>query len=318
MTRCATRMSIIPFAGIGVCQCAEALSGKGLMRRGQQGLRMRRFACGALAALLLPCIAACSKSTGNAAASPSPLSQASTEAYGSPGVGSVAPTLSVSFTDLAGNMHAAAITALGELGVLDNTTGGFNPDQPVKRRDFVRWLFKTNNAVFADSRSHQIHRGRSDETPVFTDLPSSDPDFPYVEGMNDAGIAVGFPDRTFKGDKPITREQAVSVKSLLDRGGLDSQYTGHNILYLRNFLPPWKDRDDVSITYIGAIGQDRYNEGDTQVANIGRTFGAISVFRPRATVTRGEAAEMLQRIGGRYDPMRTVPGILHGSPTASP
>jgi len=285
---------------------------------------MRRFARVALAALVIPCLATCSKSGRNAAASPSPLSQASTEASGSTGVERVAPTVSVSFSDLAGNLHTAAITALGELGALDSTTGAFNPDQPVKRRDFVRWLFKTNNAVFADLPSHQIHPGRSDETPAFKDLPSSDPDFPYVQGMNDAGIAVGFPDATFKGDRPITREQAVAVKSLLDQGGLASEYSGKNILYLRNFLPPWKDRDDVSITYIGAIGQDHYDEGATEVDNIGRTFGAIAVFRPRATVTRGEAAEMLGRIGGHSvvmageNRMRTVAETLHPSPTASP
>jgi len=281
---------------------------------------VRRLAWGALVALLVVCLAACSKSTRNTAASPSPLLGESAEASPSPGFVS-APTVSVSFIDLGGNLHAAAITALGELGVLDSTTGPFNPDAPVKRRDFVRWLFKTNNALFANSPSHQIHPARSDEKPAFKDLPPTDPDFQYVQGMNDAAIAVGFPDGAFRADQPITREQAIAVKSLLDHGGLRDTFSGRNILYLRNYLPPWKDRDAISITYIGAIGQDHYDEGDAAVDNIGRTFGAISVFRPLETVTRGEAAEMFQRIGvGNMgsDTLRTVTETLHPSPTASP
>ena len=58
----------------------------------------------------------------------------------------------------------------------------------------------------------------------FSDLASSDPDFRYVQGLSDAGIAVGFPDKSFKADQPLTREQMIAIKSGLDRGGVHKSY----------------------------------------------------------------------------------------------
>ena len=57
------------------------------------------------------------------------------------------PMPSVGFTDIEGVQGRKEIVQLAQIGVLDSTGGLFHPGDPIKRRDFVRWMFKANNAV---------------------------------------------------------------------------------------------------------------------------------------------------------------------------
>ena len=284
-----------------------------------------------LVAALAILVAGCSKSDTSDSASPTPApsdtvaasttATASTTAAASMTAGAAATaTATVAFTDIAGNINAPGITALARLGALDATSGSFMPDAPVKRRDFVRWLFKANNAIYATTPSKVIHPGTSDETPTFKDVPTSDPDYAFIQGMSDSGNSVGFPDMTFKGDDPITREQAVAIKAVLDRGAPYAGLVGaKNVDYTRGTLPAWKDKDDVSVTYIAAISEDTGNEGANNVDNIGRTFGSIAVFRPKKTLSRGEAATMFTVIGDRtVTGMRSAADALAAAPSATP
>nr|MDP9104385.1 S-layer homology domain-containing protein [Candidatus Eremiobacteraeota bacterium] len=233
------------------------------------------------------------------------------------------PVASVAFTDVDGVQGQKEIVALAQLGVLDATTGPFHPGDPVKRRDFVRWLFKTNNAVWADQPARQIHAADAATQSSFADLASSDADFRYVQGLSDAGIAVGFPDKTFKADQPLTREQMIAIKSGLDRGGVEKSYAT-DVTYARYNLPPWKDKDQVAKTYAGAVAtdvQDDPKDGSPKVDNIGRTFGAIAMFRPQQPVTRAQAAVVLNVIGAheRFAAPRSVAQALAApSPSPSP
>jgi hypothetical protein len=229
---------------------------------------------------------------------PSPGASGATAA--SPGA-APSPLPSVAFTDVHGVQGEREIVQLAQLGVLDASAGEFKPGAPVKRREFVRWLVKANNALFADAPAKQIHLADASEKPDLSDLPASDPDFPYVQGMNDAGIAVGFPDKSFKPDAPLTREQMIAIKSGLDRGGVSSSFQTKNDRehqYARYHLPAWKDRDQVSVTYLPAIATDISDEShDAPIANVGRTFGAIALFRPQQAVTRAQAAVLMSVIG---------------------
>ena len=231
------------------------------------------------------------------------------------------PLPSSAFTDVDGVQGQKEIVALAQLGVLDATSGPFHPNDPVKRRDFVRWLFKTNNAVWADQPSRQVHAADAGAQSSFSDLPSSDPDFRYVQGLSDAGIAVGFPDKSFKADQPLTREQMIAIKSGLDRGGVDKSYAT-DVSYARYNLPPWKDKDKIAKTYAGAVAtdvQDDPKDGSPKIDNIGRTFGAIAMFRPQQPVTRAQAAVVLNVIGAheRFAASRSVVQAL-ASPSPSP
>ncbi len=237
------------------------------------------------------------------------------------------PLASVGFTDIGGVQGQKEIVQLAQLGVLDTTAGPFHPGDAVKRRDFVRWLFKANNAVWADQPSKQVHEADATEQSSFSDLASSDPDFKYIQGLNDAGVAVGFPDKSFKADQPLTREQMIAIKSGLDRGGVHKSFVKDDN-YARYNMPAWKDKDKISKTYAAAVAtdvdDDPKNGTDAKIDNIGRTFGAIAMFRPQQPVTRAQAAVVLNVIGAHaestsYDNApRSVAKVLTATPAASP
>jgi hypothetical protein len=235
-------------------------------------------------------------------------------------------TVAVAFTDISGNYAEKAIVSLGQLGVLDSTTGTFQPSKPILRREFVRWLYKANNALFADTPAKQIHPADSGSPSGFTDLKPADPDFQYIEGFDAAGISVGFPDKTFKADQPLTHEQAIAIKAVLDRGGIADIYK--TPAQAMNGIPDWKDKSQVSKAFVQAIATDRVgdvsNDQRTRIDNVGRTFGAVAMFRPQAPVTRAQAAMLLQVIGAHTSDTnppnvpRTVAAALNPSPKPTP
>jgi hypothetical protein len=301
---------------------------------------MLALACAVTAAACTKTDQSSSTTTASTDASAAPASPASSAAPDTspsatittiPSTASVttvpSPLPSVAFTDLTGVQGQKEIVQLAQLGVLDATSGPFHPGDSIKRRDFARWMFKANNAVWADQPSRQIHAADATTQSSFSDLAPSDPDFRYVQGLSDAGIAVGFPDKTFKADQPLTREQMIAIKSGLDRGGLHKSYATDES-YARYNLPPWKDKDKVSKTYVGAIATDIEDDpksaGSAKIDNIGRTFGAIAMFRPQQPVTRAQAAVLLNVIGAHSesttyaDAPRSVAQALTATPAASP
>ena len=119
----------------------------------------------------------------------------------------------------------------------------------------------------------------------------------------------------------------IAIKSGLDRGGLHKSFATDES-YARYNLPPWKDKDKVSKTYVGAIATDIEDDpksaGAAKIDNIGRTFGAIAMFRPQQPVTRAQAAVVLNVIGAHSestsyaDAPRSVTQTLNATPAASP
>lgn len=196
------------------------------------------------------------------------------------------------FTDLTGVYGADKIAQIAQLQVFDFSGPSFQPNAPVMRREFIRWLFAANNAIQTDD-TKKIHPAPSGTTPYFKDIPSTDKDFAIVQGMQDAGISVGFPDKTFQPDIPITREQAVALSL-----GVDCSYDGNwskdpTEAYI--FLPAWKDKAAVSKTYAPILASC----GDATTDTVGRVWGKVTVFRPQMNVTRAEAALMDWQTGTR-------------------
>ncbi|MBV9149827.1 MAG: S-layer homology domain-containing protein [Candidatus Eremiobacteraeota bacterium] len=259
----------------------------------------------ALAAAAL--FSACSNQSASTTATEAPSGAAPEQtatAASSASPNATPSTLNVSYDDLNGVFGANEITQLASLGVFGAPTGHFNPAKPVLRREFVRWLFNANNAIWASDSNNLIHPAQG-EPSSFTDIKTSDPDFQYIQGLQDAGISVGFPDKTFQPDVPITHEQAVAIKSALDRGGVDKDFviSKSQPTYGYYSLPDWKDKHDISPEYVGAIatGQwdDNQNKNDPKmrVDNVPRAFGVIAMFHPKTALTRAQAAIMLSKIG---------------------
>jgi hypothetical protein len=272
----------------------------------------------------------CSKSddssaNANASASPVASADASTDAAAeasppaaSPSAAaSVATSTAPGYTDITGVNGAAQITGFGTLGVLDPKSGAFDPGAPVNRREFIRWLVKANNVLWADTPAKRINLADATEKSAFRDVATSDPDFPDIQGMQDAGYSVGFPDGTFKPDATLTREQMFAIKNTFDRGSVDPGLA-KGIDFARNtVMPPWKDKASISKTYVAAIATGANGGGD----NFALVYGSSSLFHPQFPVTRAQAAVAVSSIGDHSfygSGRRTVETALAAAAAASP
>ena len=211
-----------------------------------------------------------------------------------------AAAAAVSFDDLTGVAGQQQIVQLAQLGVFGTTSGHFNPAQPIARGEFIKWLVLANNAVWSNDPDKQIRTASTGEAPAYPDVPATHADYPYIQGMYDAGFAIGFNDKYFHPDADLTHEQMIAIKESVDRGGIDKYY----VEFWDSTMPNWKDRTQIAKPFVGAIaedsGFDRKNP-DNAVGNIGRAFGAIAMFRPKTSVTRAQAALVLWKIGPHND-----------------
>ncbi len=175
----------------------------------------------------------------------------------------------------------------------------FAPNQPITRREYARWLVEINNRFYADSSGNKIHLATKSDEPAFKDISINDPDYAIIQGLAEAGLV---PSRLtndgskllFQPDSPLTREDLITWKVPLD---------------LRKALPPasietiadsWGFQDVNSIESQGlrALFADFQNG---EQANIRRIFGYTTLFQPKKTVTRAEAAASLWYLGFQGD-----------------
>ncbi|MBV8147500.1 MAG: S-layer homology domain-containing protein [Candidatus Eremiobacteraeota bacterium] len=236
--------------------------------------------------------------TGSAAAAVSVV--ASTGASASPG----AAGTPVSYTDLVGVPGAEMMTNVASLGVFGMPTGTFNPSGTITRGDFVKWLVLANNAIFA-SEPDKVIRPSQSTTSSYPDVTTTDPNFSYIQGMYDAGFAVGFPDKTFKPSDLLTREQMIAIKESIDRGGVVKYYVN----FSDSLLPNWKDKAQINKLFRGAIAEDyskdrdamKQGRADLVIDNVPRVFGGLAMLRPQQPVTRAQAALVVWKIGAHSD-----------------
>lgn len=252
--------------------------------------RIRKNATALISITLL--ITACAKQATSNQATPSPMASVTVVASSSP---SASPTIAVTeFTDISDVFGKDQIEQLNSLGVFGSNAGSlFHPNEPILRRTYARWMFAANNAIVSDA-GKMIHPASSADTATFSDLPKNDPDFGVIQGLQNSGISVGFPDKTFRPDLPITREQALSITALLTCD-YKASFTGDNEPVGVNYLPDWKDKKEVSKAFVPVLAGC---PSDIEPI-IGRTWGKIVTFHPKQMLTRSQAALMLSRIGQR-------------------
>lgn len=247
----------------------------------------------ALITIALACsLAACTQrsGTGSAEATPSPVSQtqapASVPSAPASMVAAMPQHSPVSFTDISGVEGESAIRALGQLGVLDSTSGTFGPHDPIKRRDYIRWLVKANNVYFKEGPS----RIRLAETSAatFVDVPSNDPDYKYIQGMADTGYLVGYDKTHFKPDKLLSREEMLAILISRDTRGKYSLNSGP---------PDFSDGMQVSKVYRAYLNADS-NAWNGSAGQINRIYGAAKALHPLANATRADAALAISVIEG--------------------
>lgn len=187
----------------------------------------------------------------------------------------------VAFTDISEVPTKKYVTELQALNVFETTEPTFRPYEPVTRGEYITWLYQANNTMRRDKEHLRL-----DPTfdPEFSDLSPAHPAYKYVQAFANAGYAVGYDDKTFKPDQPITREEMIAIKI-----GLDTE---------KNHKPTtlglkYSDTDQIDSRYTGFIRIDHVHN------NIERAFGNVKTLKPKQVVKRHEAAATLWKIG--YD-----------------
>lgn len=187
---------------------------------------------------------------------------------------------------------------LAQLGLLSPEPANsqtFSPNAAVTRRQYARWLFESNNRFYANQPAQQLRPAGTEANPAFQDVPTSDRDFAVIQGLAEAGILPSplSGDETtvqFQPDAPLTREDLLLWKVPLD---------------LRRALPTasleavketwgFQDASRIDPEALRAVLAD-FQNGDR--ANVRRAFGYTTLFQPKKTVTRAEAASSLWYFG---------------------
>ncbi len=191
------------------------------------------------------------------------------------------------FTDLDEELATTAlIRDLASLGVFKSLDSEFKPYDTITRAEYITWLYKAHNAI-AKKAADRIQLAPAFD-PGFTDLTSDHPAYKYVASLASAGYSVGYDDKTFKPDAPITREEMLVIKVGMDKGkafGPDAS----QMAYVWKF----SDSKSVDARYTGYIHADYYVSN----SNIQRCFGKIGTLRPKQPILRHEAAASLWQFG---------------------
>jgi hypothetical protein len=229
-----------------------------------------------------------------------------------------------SFLDLAGITAEPYILDLARIGVFNDpadvaemaeAAGKFRPEAPITRAEFVRWLVRANNAIFADNPNLQYHPADPGTAPSFRDVLPTYRDFAYIQALASAGVVLVSGDPgLFRPEDLLTREELLAIKESVDRGAFDELVTDSRdpaqLAAFRLYLP-WKDADQITPAYRPAIATEYSDEqhahasklfADRAPDNIGRAFGAVSLLRPIQPVTRAQAASALWKIGAHANP----------------
>jgi len=201
--------------------------------------------------------------------------------------------------DAAPTALQGALRDLAQLGLLTPESGDrFAPNAAASRRVFARWLVAAHNALLAQP-SAQIRLADPDTAgePAFADVPPTDPGFPAIQGLAEAGI---LPSRLsgdatvtrFRPDAPLTRSALLSWKVPLDwRQGLPQA----SVEAVRDTWG-FQDASQIDPDALPAVLAD-YSNGDA--ANIRRIFGFTRLLQPEKPATRAEAAAALWSFGSQ-------------------
>jgi hypothetical protein len=214
------------------------------------------------------------------------------------------PASPLTFSDLAQVPDPVRryISDLASLGVLTSSQGQgnqFQPNAPITRRDYARWLVAANNALYANSPGKQIRPGSTTAQPAFQDINTNDPDFGVIQGLAEAGL---IPSRLtgdnsallFRPNAPLTRENLILWKVPLDNRKALPAASIDSIKQTWGF----QDATKIDPKASQALYADFQNG---EQANIRRVFGYTTLFQPKKLVTRAEAAATLWYFGFQGD-----------------
>lgn len=204
--------------------------------------------------------------------------------------------IKTTLTDINDLKNTAEIAKMHNLGVFEPLTTKFEPQKPAKRREFARWLVKSANILLTkDNQSPKCIKLAKGSKSSFSDVNSTDSDYPYIEGLNNAGVAIGFDDHTFKPDKPITRAEMFAIKGALDElittGKADTKEAAAQWYAKATYT----DSSKVPQTLAGGM------QLASSAGTIERVYGTLRMIKPDDLVTRAQAAMCIAQLGKSQD-----------------
>ena len=169
------------------------------------------------------------------------------------------------------------------------------PNKIITRREYARWLVAANNQIYASRQAKQIRLAVDSSEPAFSDIPKTDPDFSAIQGLAEAGVIPSSlsgetKDVKFRPDAPLTRETMILWKVPLDTRQVLPTANIEGVKEKWGF----QDASKIDSQASRAVLAD-FNNGD--LANIRRVFGFTTLFQPKKSVTRAEAAASLWYFG---------------------
>ncbi len=234
---------------------------------------------------------------------PVPLQQANGNAQAANNTAQ--PTAKQSFNDINQvpqelRQYLQDLSALGVLPLQATSTKSdsanqFEPNKTITRREYARWLVAANNRFYADNPAKQIRAASSSTQPAFQDVPASDPDFAVIQGLAEAGLIPSSLSGSattvlFRPDAPLTREQMILWKVPIDTRSSLPNASVDAVQQTWGF----QDAAKIEPRALQAVLADFQN---SDRSNIRRVFGYTTLFQPKKTVTRAEAAAALWYIG---------------------
>jgi hypothetical protein len=225
-------------------------------------------------------------------------------------------TPSPASTSLSSNKY---LSELQELTVLSPTAAQQPAGTVVTRREYARWLLAAHNQIYQTTPHQQLKLATTDTPPVFTDVPTTHPDFIAVQSLANAGIipsslSGSTTASSFQPDLALTREQLIFWKVPLDRRqDLPNASVG---AVQKNW--GFQDAAKISASVLPAVLAD-YQNGDK--SNIRRAFGYTTLFQPQKPATFAEVVAVIWYFGSGDG--RSAADALHvltssSTPSVSP
>eukprot|EP00249_Psilotum_nudum_P023220 c28791_g1_i5 orf=475-2685(-) len=197
------------------------------------------------------------------------------------------------------HMQEQALAALQALKVIEV---GVKPDAICTRREYARWLI-ASSSLLTRSPAHRVFPAMYIENVTelaFDDVLPEDPDFPFIQGLAEAGLISseltkcdkldrigngqlqGSKKSVFLPDSPLSRQDLISWKLALERHAILA-VTKEALLEKSGFIDADRIHQDAWPSLLADL-----SSGERSIVAL--AFGYTRRFQPYKPVTKGQAA----------------------------
>eukprot|EP00249_Psilotum_nudum_P023217 c28791_g1_i2 orf=475-3420(-) len=197
------------------------------------------------------------------------------------------------------HMQEQALAALQALKVIEV---GVKPDAICTRREYARWLI-ASSSLLTRSPAHRVFPAMYIENVTelaFDDVSPEDPDFPFIQGLAEAGLISseltkcdkldrigngqlqGSKKSVFLPDSPLSRQDLISWKLALERHAILA-VTKEALLEKSGFIDADRIHQDAWPSLLADL-----SSGERSIVAL--AFGYTRRFQPYKPVTKGQAA----------------------------